>query len=109
MQTFRLILACGILAFAGYVVFTFWREYRESTAPKVWNRLLKASRNSATILWQKFVILVAALGSSLGALAEMIDHPELKASIQAALKPEYVALFVITTALISWWARKRTM
>src|SRR3972149_5991107 len=103
MLTFRLIFACGIFAFAGYVVYTFWCEYRESTAPKVWNRLLKASRNSATILWQKFVILIAAFGGVLGQFAELIDQPELKAPIQAALKPDYVAAFIVATALVSWW------
>jgi hypothetical protein len=108
MQTFRLILSLGALALAAYIVFTFAREYREAKG-STWDRLLEASRDSATILWQKFVILVAAVGASLGQLADMIDQPELKESIQSALKPEYVAAFVIGTALVSWWARKRTM
>jgi len=108
MHTLRVILALAAVGLAAYIVTVFVMEYREARG-SVWERLLEAARDSATILWQKFVIIVAAGGASLGQFTDLIDQPELKSGIQAAMKPEYVAAFTIAVALISWWARKRTL
>jgi len=119
MAIVRTIILSGVVVLAAIIAVTFIREYREASARSrasatryagsTWQRLLEASRDSATILVQKCAILTSGIGSLAALLGEWLDMPGLKDAVQAALKPEYVLAFVVATALVSWFARKRTL
>ena len=108
MRIISNIILSGVALLAIYIAFTFIREYREAQG-STWDRLLEAGRDSATILVQKIAILISGIGSVTALLGEWLDIPGLKEAVQSALKPEYVVAFVVVTALVSWFARKRTM
>jgi hypothetical protein len=99
----------GILVVASlYVGGTVIAQYVSATGT-IWQRLLQAAQGSATILWAKFTILVAALAGWLGEGATYLGDPSIASAIQAALKPEYVAIFTIFVMVVTVWARKRTL
>ena len=108
MRIISNIILSGVALLAVYIAFTFIREYREAHG-STWDRLLEAGRDSATILVQKITILISGIGSAAALFGEWFEIPELKQAVQSALKPEYVVAFVVVTALVSWFARKRTL
>jgi len=105
VSTFILL---GVVALAATVAFTFIVQYREAKG-SAWERALEAARDSATILVQKITILISGIGSVAALFGEWFDIPGLKETVQSALRPEYVVAFVVVTALLSWFARKRTL
>jgi len=108
MQTVRFLIVVALVALALYTAFDLYRRYR-MTPGSPWQRLVAAARDSATILWQRFVIIVTGLVGSLGEVADWFNEPALKDAIQAALQPEYVAIFTVLVAFITIAARKRTL
>ena len=103
------IIGLGLIAFAGYVVIQFIINYRKTTDATLTARLITAAENSATILWQQFVMLIASITGALAALANYLGDPTLANAIQQVLKPEYVALFTLVVAFVTVWARQRTL
>lgn len=108
MQIIRFIIIAAIITLVVYTAVDLWLRYRDAVGSP-WQRLLSAGRDSATILWQRFVIVVTGLAGTLGEAADWLNEPALKDAITAALKPEYVAAFTIAVALITIAARKRTL
>ena len=108
MQVVRTVILSGVALLAIYIAFTFIREYREARG-STWQRMLEAARDSATIMVQQITILISGIGSIAALLGEWLDMPGLKETVQSALKPEYVVGFIVITALVSWFARKRTL
>ncbi len=104
----QIILLCIFFGIFGYVGWTLYSQYRASTATG-WRRYLDAAEGSATILWQKFVIAVTALAGVLSQAADYFNDPSISSAIQSVLKPQYVAAFTIAVALVTIWARKRTL
>ena len=108
MHIVSTVILLSVVALAIYIAFTFIREYSEAHG-STWDRLLEAARDSATILVQKITILISGIGSVAALFGEWFDIPGLKETVQSALRPEYVVAFVVVTALLSWFARKRTL
>jgi hypothetical protein len=108
LQTIRILVVIALIALVAYSAIDLAIRYRV-TVGSPWERLIVAGRDSATILWQRFVIIVAGLAGSLGELADWLNEPALKEAIQASLKPEYVAVFTVAVALVTIVARKRTL
>lgn len=73
-----------------------------------WQRLLAASRESATILWNKAVILATGLITGVATLADKLD-PGTAEQIKTILPPNWVAGFMVAVAVISIVARLRTL
>lgn len=109
MQTFRLIVALGLLSLAMYIVWQAVSAWRAASG-SVWQRLLASAKDSATILWAKFVSLIASLAGLAGEFADAVGAPGVKEQVQSALgNPVYVALFLVGVSFISIAARKRTL
>jgi hypothetical protein len=100
------LLILGILlAFGWHMV----RQYRKATG-STWERLLSAGKESATILWGKFCILLSGLIASLDSLADLLNMPELKTYIEMALgNPKAVAGVMLALSVVTIYARKRTL
>ncbi len=109
METIRLIFALGTAAVAALLVFDVYRRYLKASGT-TWQRLLSAGRDSATILWSKFVIVLAGLVGNLDSVADFLGQPEAKQYIQDALgNPKAVAAVMLAIAFVSMMARNRTL
>lgn len=85
------------------------RSYVTSTAATTWGKLLDVGKNSATILWQRFVILVTGFTGALSWLADWLNAPGVASAIQDILKPQWVGIFILASAVITEIARRRTL
>ena len=109
MHVARLIVSLAFLAVAGWIVWTFVQAYRKETG-STFDRLLMAARESATILWAKFCMIVAAVVSQLDNLADFIGQPEWKDAINTYLgDPKIIAGVMLAISVITISARKRTL
>jgi len=97
------------LAIVVYVVFQFALIYARSTATTRWARTIEAGKGSATILWARFVIAVAAGVDGLSYLASVLGAPGVAEKLPSILKPEYVALLTVGIAVVAELARRRTL
>ena len=97
-----------LLAALVYVVIDFFSSYR-AAAGTLWQRLLATSRESATILWQRFTIALAGFADALVWLADLLNAPGVAEPIKSVLQPQYVAVFVVTVAIVGELARRRTL
>jgi hypothetical protein len=97
-----------LLAVLNWVVYSFITEYKKAEGSG-FERLINAARGSATVLWSKFVIAVGAVASVLMGAADALNMPEVKTSIQIYLTPEHTALLLIGVAVVTQWARGRTL
>ena len=103
-------IVLNLILFAAlvYVVIDFIRSFR-AAAGTLWQRLLATGRESATILWQRFTIALAAFTDALLWLAELLNAPGVAEPIKSVLEPQYVAVFVVAVAIVGELARRRTL
>ena len=104
----HLVIDLVLFAALVYVVVDFIRAYK-SASGTLWQRLLATGRHSATILWQRFTIALAALADVLVWLAEFFNAPGVAEPIKSVLQPQYVAVFVVAVAIVGELARRRTL
>lgn len=104
----RIVFALFLIAIVAFFVFDMVKLYA-ATPGSTWDRILAAGRGSATIVWGRFVAIVAAAIGLLPDAADLFGDPSLGDAIKAALNPQYVAAFTIGIALISIFARRRTL
>ena len=105
IRTTIVVVLLGIAAYVAYVVASAYR----ASSGTAWERLLATSQNSATILWSKFVMLLGFATAGLDYVADLLGMPEVKDTIQSAMRPQYVSMFVVAVAAITILVRKRTM
>lgn len=96
-----------MLGVAGYIVWTFSREYKEAKGT-MWERALEASWDSATILWSKVVIVATVFVNGVAYLASALDAGTVE-QIKLYLPVEYVAGFMVVVMLITIVARIRSL
>lgn len=100
-----LFAAVLVLVYAGYA---FVADYREATG-SVWQRLITAAKDSATMLWSYVVMAGASLmGWSVNA-ADALNLPDVRSFIQGHLSPEMFATTLFVVALVTVAARLRTL
>ncbi len=104
----KLAITVALAAFVAYVVFVVVSAWVK-TSGSPWQRLLATADESATILWAKFTAVVAVLAGGLDYIADYIGQPEIADAIKALMKPQFVAGFMIFVAVVTVWARKRTL
>lgn len=109
MHTLGIIFSLCLLAFASYVAWTVYSQYRIETGTR-WHRLLATAEHSATILWSKFCIVVAAVTAQLDSIADLLGAPEAKDFINSWVgNPKLIAGIMLAIATITIMARKRTL
>lgn len=74
-----------------------------------WERLLKAARDSATILWAKFGIAVGAMVSGAVTLSDAAGDPQIGTAIQKYLTPDVAGGILVAAMVVTVIARKRTL
>lgn len=103
-----MIISLLLLAILIYVLYDFYVNYKGAVG-SAWDRALAAGRGSATILWARFTAAVAACAGAAAGLAEFLGSPGVASAIQTYMQPSYVAVLMISIAVISEWARRRTL
>jgi hypothetical protein len=107
MQLFRFIFLGSVLALIGFVCWTVYSQYRLTTGT-VFQRLLAGARNSATILWSKFVAVIALITMQLDNVADLLGSPELKEFInQWVGNPKTIAAVMLIISGVTIYARLR--
>ena len=100
------------LFFLGLLIVVGWHmvvQYRKATGT-TWERLLTSAKESATVLWGKFCMLLSGLIASLDSVADFFNMPELKTYIEMALgNPKVVAGVMLVLSAVSIYARRRTL
>jgi hypothetical protein len=97
-----------IAAIAIYFAIDAYMAYKGAAGTMV-QRMLAAGKQSATILWSRFVVMVTAMTGALAWVADMAGQPSIAQAIQAAVKPQYVAMVTVAIAVIAELARRRTL
>ncbi len=109
MRVLGIMLSLAIRAFVVYVAVTFYLDFRKVPGTTT-ERLLIAARDSATVLWAKFCILVAGITSQIDNLADLFGAPEAKDFINAWVgNPKMIAALMLAISLITIKARTRTL
>src|SRR5712692_4313398 len=75
----------------------------------LWQKLLAVGRHSATILWARFTVAVAALADGAVWVADFLGSPQVAGAMQAHLDPRTVAAVMVAVAVVSELARRRTL
>ena len=104
-------LALGIVAalLLVFVVGEFAILYFTSARTGIWRKMLEAGKGSATILWARATMFLGALATVLVDLAGYLGAPGVADTIKAVLAPQYVGAFLVVVALVSEFARRRTL
>lgn len=105
---FSTIVSLALIALLVIFGILFAKQFATAQGD-IFSRILAAGRNSATIAWQRFVIIISTAAASLSFVADYFNAPGVSDAIKSVLKPEYVAAFVVGVALISELARRRSL
>ena len=105
----KIIVEATLAAIAVYYIVATYLHYRKGVGTQ-WERLIAAARNSATMLWSKFVLVLSAIVSQLDNLADLLGQPDMKTYIQTLIgNPKIVAVVMAMIAIISMISRARTL
>jgi len=99
------ILALGLLLF---VVVEFVVLYAQAGGSP-WRRAIEATKGSATILWARFTMFLGAFSALLVEAAGYLGAPGIADTVKAILAPQYVGVFLVVVAVVSEFARRRTL
>jgi len=106
METIRLLIVIVLVGISGYFLVDTYFKYKAATGSTM-DRLIAASRSSATILLQRAVSIVMAVVGVLAEVADKLD-PGVGDTIKS-IKPEFYLAFTVGLALLSILARNRTL
>lgn len=108
LTSIRFVFTVVTLVMFAYVAITFYVQWLKETDTG-WQRLLCAARDSATILWAKFVMAVGCLVGQLDNIADFVGMPQAKDFINTWVgNPKALSALMIGIALITMWARTRS-
>jgi len=109
MKVLTTMISLAFLAVIIYVAWNVYSQYRKAQG-SVWERLLASARDSATMLWGKFVIVVAGLVANLDPIAQWIGGPSAEQFLNTYIgDPKILAAALLGVSLVSMWARLRTL
>lgn len=103
--TVLLIATAALLVYAGY---KFVGRYQAADGT-VWNKLLTAGMGSASVLWSWLTMFGGYLMVWTVNAADAFNLPDVRSWVQAQLSPEMFGVALLTVALVSFFARLRTL
>ena len=101
-------LLVATLLMVGWIASTFVHAWTVEPG-SIWQRTLKAGKDSATIVWAKLVIVAGGLVAVLDKAADLAGDPSLTAQIQQYATPQVVGYVMIAIMFVNVWARLRTL
>ncbi len=108
MSVIAVVVDLAVAALVAYFIYDGVQEFASKTGT-VWERLLAAGKDSVTILWGRFVVIVSGLSGGLVVLADYLNAPGVGDTIKSVIQPQYVMALTIGIGLISEFARRRTL
>jgi hypothetical protein len=78
MHTLRVAMGIGFLCVFVYIAVTVAMQYAKESDKTGWARWRATAQDSATLLFGKFVALVAAGMGGIGQIADLLGAPEVK-------------------------------
>jgi len=108
LDAISILLFSASLAVATWFVYDFVKALATEKGT-LWQRLLAASKDSATVIWSKFVIVVGMIVAVLDRIATAFGDPALATQIQTYLTPQYVGYGLAALFAVNMWARFRTL
>lgn len=115
LHTINLVCSLALAIFAVYMVAMIHVEFNKATSTRTglwnkWDRLIIACRNSATMLWMKFCMILAGVVGNLDQIATFLGAPELSTFINTWIgNPKVIAAIMLGIAFVGAAARKRTL
>ncbi len=97
-----------VSAFVAVVLFVFVdaaRRYRATPGTSI----LTAFEGSASVLWARLLAASSALIGALAGAAEYLHAPGVSEAIRELLRPEYIPLFGLVSAIVFEMSRRRTL
>lgn len=104
----NLILTLIVLAVVAFAAVKFVMRYREAEGSP-WQKALTAAKGSATVLWQYAIMAGSFLMAGASQLGDAANMPEIRTFIQAKLSPEMFAGVLFAVALVTIFARLRSL
>jgi hypothetical protein len=104
----HIIVLVALMLFIGVIGYEFVKDFATTTG-SIWTRLLAAGKDSATILWARFSMIVAAITAALVDASDYFNAPGVSDAIKQVMQPQYVALVGLFVAIITEVARRRTL
>lgn len=109
METLRILIGAGFGGLVLYFGVTTYLGFRKAEGT-VWARLLTAAGDSATLLWSRFVMLLAGTIGSIGDIGDAIGDPSIRGYAETVLgNPKIVAGALLAVSIVTVAARKRTL
>lgn len=102
IDTFLFLFAAALVA---WIAVSAYITYRATPG----TALITAFEGSATLAWSRLLAASSALVTAAAACADYLGAPGVSDAIKAMIRPEYVPLFGIVVALVTEWARRRTL
>lgn len=110
MHTLRMVFGIFCLAVFVYIAATIVWQYYHETDKTGWARWLATARDSATLLFNKLVALVAAAIGGAGQIADLLGAPELRDWLNAHIGDAKVLSSVILAITVCiFLTRMRTL
>lgn len=109
MKALGIVFSIAMLAIALYAAYIFYREWWKTEPSKTkFQRAIEAAKQSETVLWNQFVVIIAGVVAQLDNIADALNMPQLKSFIDQWFTPKTVAAVMLGVALISIKARLRS-
>lgn len=108
LKIVQFLIGFGFVIIGAYVLYQavgLYHESRNVGLPRLWD----AAYGSATKLWAKFVMLLAAIVANLDTAADILGMPEMRGHIDMLLgNPKIVAGIMLGISIVTLRARSRT-
>jgi hypothetical protein len=109
MKVFSILGGLVFLGVMLWIGITVTVEYYKAKDLKGWERCRAVAQNSATMLWGKFSLFVAAIVANVDQFFDAIGLPQVSNAINQYVTPKTAAAFAAAVAVGSILARKRTL
>lgn len=105
----NLILGSACLTLAVWVTAHATLYYVKSDETTAWRKLLATSRDSATWLWGKVLLVAGTLLTGISGLADFFNMPDVSNFIHDKVPVNYLGLVLVLIAAMTFASRARTL
>ena len=99
----------GLIVYFVWITTTDYLANHRNQPGTVWQNILAACKDSATMVWARFVIVITAFIQFVANSADQLGSPEFSQTIKDYLDPNYVGFILIGVMLVTIYARNRTL
>lgn len=109
MKTIGIFVSLAFACVAIYIAATMINAYRKHPELSGWERWLATARESATMLWAKFSLVIAGVVANLDTIFNAVGLPQVTEAINKYADPKVAAAIIAVIALGAGLTRMRTL